>query len=125
MSFEDIQTCLESDWPRGANIWHLRENRQLHPQDVVLPECGHVFVILPGHSDPRDWEALGSRIRHPWNWARDVQALGLLLFLEAWTTLSSWAHKAGIEFCICQGCTGKASQDTLQTDVACIQMGST
>ena len=77
ISYDDVQMHMNHEWPQGASIWHLASNIQMHPHDAVMVECGHVFAVIPRRAFPTNWEGLEVRIRRPWTWARDVQALGL------------------------------------------------
>ena len=78
LSYDDIQAHLGVDWPRGADIWYLPENRRIRPGEVVASACGHVFAVMPADSLPTSWEFINARIQHPWTWAREVKALGYL-----------------------------------------------
>ena len=80
---DDIQGIMGPDWPRGAQVWQLSERaapRRLGEDDMVATTMGGVFTITPRNELPTEWEPLGTRMRHPWTWARDVHTHGLPTF---------------------------------------------
>ena len=80
---DDIQGIMGPDWPRGAQVWQLSERaaaRRLGEDDMVTTMMGGVFTITPRNELPTEWEPLGTRMRHPWTWARDVHTHGLPTF---------------------------------------------
>ena len=69
--------------------------------EYLATGIGHVFDLTFHNERPLDWKPIGTRVRHPWTWARDVHMNGLPTFDRGLANVHllgtrAWGHIASI-----------------------------